>query len=747
VVALFLSGCLQVEPAPGTLDLDHLPLALPFGAPEAAPPPADAAQETLTRSDGLRANGEFEAALEALRPLLNHPDTEIAVQAGFRRAAIVLEQGEPGEAAALVENVLERYPRAPESDRLLLLRGVALKQAGDCPAAIAAFQDYLTRFDRLAAQVRLQTAGCYQREGQRRAAFEQTEQALQQGGPRLLRIDALERQAEILEAEGDLTGALARYEQLLDLGRTASYMASLRQSTARLYRALGRESAALDQLAAVVADAPGSALTVLDQLGELGALDRISYFQAGLVRFQARQYERALSNFDGALAAPGEAANHPAAAYHRAVSRVRLGAESDGAVELIEIADRYPASPYAPDGLLRGGKILESHGEHARAAAVYRRVAEQYPASKEAPEALLRLGFVHLLSGSGNLAAAAWRDLGTSAGPNNLRALGLLWYGKQAVRSGDRGSAEAAWRHAADLAPFHFGGLRSREMLEGNTRAELKPLQLDRARLEIGSADRAELQAWLAERGADLPALSAELAADAALGRADDLLAVGLPDLASWELEDLTDRAASEPPRQLVLALAERERGLHTQALRLAQAGLTSAGVGPAEAPAAIRKLLYPLPYFDLLTEHSAKQGVDPLLLAALVRQESTFQPKARSSANALGLTQVVPTTGREIARALGRANFEDADLLRPSTNLEFGAFYLSDRLKQTAGALFPALAGYNAGGGAVNGWLRQFGTDDLDLFVERIPYAETNYYVKVVYENYGVYRALYAKR
>jgi soluble lytic murein transglycosylase len=151
-----------------------------------------------------------------------------------------------------------------------------------------------------------------------------------------------------------------------------------------------------------------------------------------------------------------------------------------------------------------------------------------------------------------------------------------------------------------------------------------------------------------------------------------------------------------------------------------------------------------PLPYPDLILANAEQHGLDPLLIAALIRQESTFSASARSSATAVGLAQVLPSTGRAIARALGRSDFTTDDLLRPIVSVELGAHHLASQLTAFGGLTYPALAAYNAGGGPVNGWLRRFGAADVDLFAERIPYPETSDYVRVVYENYRLYRRLY---
>jgi len=157
-----------------------------------------------------------------------------------------------------------------------------------------------------------------------------------------------------------------------------------------------------------------------------------------------------------------------------------------------------------------------------------------------------------------------------------------------------------------------------------------------------------------------------------------------------------------------------------------------------------VQRLVYPLPYAETIAAQAKQRGVDPLLFAGLIRQESAYNPTARSSANALGLAQVVPSTGQGIASALGRRSFSTDDLFLPQVAIEFGTYYLGRQLGAYDGRVYPALAAYNAGGGNVNGWLADFGGDDPDLFAERIPFAETSHYVQVVYENYQNYRRLY---
>jgi soluble lytic murein transglycosylase len=165
--------------------------------------------------------------------------------------------------------------------------------------------------------------------------------------------------------------------------------------------------------------------------------------------------------------------------------------------------------------------------------------------------------------------------------------------------------------------------------------------------------------------------------------------------------------------------------------------------VGLSNLPRAVQKQVYPAGWGDLVAEQAAQYGVDPLLMLALMRQESSFDPRAQSGAQAMGLTQVVPSTARGIARRLGRDDFALRDLLKPGVSVEFGTWFMAQLLADYNGRIFPALAAYDAGGGNVAHWLDRFG-DDPDLLVEQIPFEETRTYLRIVYDNYFHYQLLY---
>jgi soluble lytic murein transglycosylase len=154
-------------------------------------------------------------------------------------------------------------------------------------------------------------------------------------------------------------------------------------------------------------------------------------------------------------------------------------------------------------------------------------------------------------------------------------------------------------------------------------------------------------------------------------------------------------------------------------------------------------QLAYPLYYPELLISQSEERGLDPLLVAALIRQESSFDATAVSAADARGLMQFVPSTAQDVATRLGWPDFTLRDLLRPIVSIPFGTYYLSAMQDAQGGSLLGAILSYNAGPGAAYGWLGEAG-DNFDRLYDTISYNETQLYLRLIYENYAAYRYRY---
>jgi len=226
--------------------------------------------------------------------------------------------------------------------------------------------------------------------------------------------------------------------------------------------------------------------------------------------------------------------------------------------------------------------------------------------------------------------------------------------------------------------------------------------------------------------------------------RGKELLAVGLREDASLEFRQLIWRFWNDPVPLYQLSMFLRDHDLYQLSILCADRVLTLSRASIQQAPLFLQRLIYPVYFADLVITEAAKRGFDPLLFLCLIRQESMFEHYAFSSAQARGLTQVMPATGRYIAESLGRANFQNQDLYKPYVSIEFGAWYLASQLRYFDNDILLALAAYNAGPGNVDSWLSDDTKYDIDLFVEDIPFLQTETYVKKLYQYYEVYKAIY---
>jgi soluble lytic murein transglycosylase len=226
------------------------------------------------------------------------------------------------------------------------------------------------------------------------------------------------------------------------------------------------------------------------------------------------------------------------------------------------------------------------------------------------------------------------------------------------------------------------------------------------------------------------------------LARLDRLMEAGLERGTQTEIDRLRDRARGVRPAMLRLADALIERGRSIDGINIGWALLEQEGSWDRN----LLRVAFPFPYRELVRREAEEWGIDPLLMAAIIRQESAFKADIVSRAGAIGLMQVMPPTGQQLARRHGPDPFSNESLSRPEVNLHLGAAFFVDMSRRYDHDLPLVLSAYNAGPTRATAW-RQFpeASDPL-RFTERIPFDETRGYVKNVRRNLSLYRALYGE-
>jgi soluble lytic murein transglycosylase len=240
----------------------------------------------------------------------------------------------------------------------------------------------------------------------------------------------------------------------------------------------------------------------------------------------------------------------------------------------------------------------------------------------------------------------------------------------------------------------------------------------------------------------DIPELSDEVPdKDPHLVKAKLLANAGLNEYITAEIHaaDGSDEWGAFAEAQIYAAYGET-----AHAMRLMKRAVPFYTSAPIDSmPISYWRILFPQTYWQEIKESAAENGLDPYMVAALIRQETEFNPNAVSPKNAYGLMQLLPSVGKEMAKQEGIHHFETNELVDPATNIRLGTRYLKETLDKFGNKPQYAFAAYNAGDNRVLDWQAIGHYRDMDEFVESIPFTETREYVQAIIRNEEIYREL----
>lgn len=432
--------------------------------------------------------------------------------------------------------------------------------------------------------------------------------------------------------------------------------------------------------------------------------DQVLYAQALARGGRTQDALARLASVDGPLAAQ--------ASYQRARILLTSGTADATRAALRDVIGKFPGdTAAASSALYLLADLTTDLGNDDEARVILRQLGQRYPRSARAADARFRAALIALVEGNSATAGREFDSLSTSLPRSDEAVSARYWAGRAWATSGNRTLAESRWREVITQQPVsYYATLAARRLKETSWTPVAEP----------------ETTPTFAD-------------VDSAFARAALLARLGMDVEARFEYDALEESAAKSAERLVATATAFLQHDQPSPAIRLAQK-LVDQGHRDARS----YRLLFPILHRDELTRDAKAQGLDPVLVAALIRQESNFNSRALSRAGARGLMQVMPAVGAQISRSLRYPVWYPVLLFDPDANLQLGTAHLAAFLNQYDN-LEQVLAAYNAGGSRVARWATKAGVDDPEIFAERIPFTETRDYVRAVLRNAAVYRALYS--
>lgn len=398
----------------------------------------------------------------------------------------------------------------------------------------------------------------------------------------------------------------------------------------------------------------------------------------------------------------------------------------------VNVATTYPQSLEAPEALLRAAELARDSISVEQSLQLYDQLGTQYPTSEQAQQGLFEAGML-LMSADPQRAAEFLGRVDT--------AEAALWQGK--LLTTDDLAAEQAYLRATTVEPGSYFAMRACALLNNyDPFAQSGPIQ----QIAVTDQDKADAAQWVANNfglagvSADL---SPELAADPMLVRALALWEAGFWTEARAELDTVHRLHRNDPAALLQLAFYYESIGVYRSSIFAALRLIVYANAALNTVPAGLVRLAYPIYYEDVLAQEAQDNGLDPLLVASLIRQESSFDATNISAADARGLMQLIPSTAADVARQLEWPNYTVSDLLLPRVNITFGSHYLAMVRDFQEGSIIAALLSYNAGPTAAQSWVRA-SNGDMDQLHRLIAYEETRLYQEFLYENATIYQHFY---
>ena len=685
---------------------------------------------TMTRNDVLPSE-DVVAGIEN-----QFPRTKTAALARMLRARIKLKAGDAAGAASLLDTKLIAE-QTSLADYALLLRGGALEQAGKTPEARAVYQELMQSYPTSlrARDAALRAADLMTKAGEVAAVPLLLKKFAQADDPAALLLTA-----KGYEQTGDQTRALAAYRRLYFFAPEAAESAEAATAITRLG---STASPATTEEAITRADRLYSAKKYADAYSAYS--DAFAKFpatatnenqlQRGIAAYSLRRTPDAVAALN---AIPTSAAETRAEAmFYLAQTYARAKQWEQARATAEELRRSFPNSNFTPRAFVAVGQIAADANNSADASYFKRAAVNGFATSIEVAQAQFDLAWeTHQAKNYAESSRMLTEHLANYADKNtDNRGRAGYWAARDSERAGKLAEARALYEAMLERYDANWYGYLAGQRLDGTGRTlPAKSFPPDsivaRAVANLKTVTVAEETVGPEE--------------DARIVKADQLSNIGLDDWAQKELAKAGEKAPDSPKVNLAIARIYRSDDDNVRALNTLRRSFPDySQMKPEEMTREQWDVFYPLNYWDIIVQESKARNLDPYQVAGLIRQETVFITRARSSANAYGLMQVLVPTGKLTARKYGvNREVTVESLYEPRLNIQLGTGYLRDQIDKF-GRIEYVAAAYNAGPLRAVQWKASLPLE-IDEWAEAVPFKETRGYVQGVVRNRLQYLRLY---
>lgn len=696
-------------------------------------------------------------------------------EANFEESLNLVDQGDYTEAARSLEDLLKTQPTHPEKHAIHHVLGYCYEKTEKWSEAIEHYTHAVSPTYPVADYVLYHLAKSYGQKQDNRNAIVWYQRLINEHPQSLHSAGARYELGKAYYNAGNHAEALKRFLSLINDSKN-SYARKATFEAAKTYAKLGNWKKAQDTYQQLMhaKDADTIAQNSLDALQKLVAkhpelqITRNQRMTHAMVRFNRGQLTKARSEFRKVAAGPKDKITaratyyigrsfhrqrkydsaletynkivslYPAsgyltrALYQSTLCYRRKGQPQMAEKRLIEFVEKYNWSALADDALYDLGWVQENEKQYDKAIASYRRLITQYTHSNWLPRTYWRIGWIQFRNERYTDCLSTFTTLQKGFPHDSWAKAAHFWIAKTYERQNQLEAAEATYSELARASHWYYSGA---------AKQHLKRLQSKRT----ASAKQETPEVPRVRVALDSPAWK-DIGSKKTI-RVQQLMRLKLFEDALTELEENIQRGNSNLQHNyynMVVCLEKLKRfqQAHRYADRLSNfrplRGENNA------IPIELYRLLYPLYYKGLLQKHTTTYEIDPLFVAAMIREESRFNADIVSYAGAVGLMQIMPANGPEFASRLKIPQYSKSMLYNPDINIQMGAWYMKSLMNQFDNNHALAAGAYNGGPGRMRRWIKGKQIPDLDEFIEDIGIDQTRRHIKKVIDSYIIYQQLY---